>query len=62
MGANLFVVIACWPEVRINHWTTLLQARAIENQAFVIGLNRTGKEPGNIYNGNSVLLIPKAKL
>ena len=62
MGANLFVVIACWPEVRINHWTTLLQARAIENQAFVIGLNRTGKEPGNIYNGNSVIFGPKGEV
>ena len=50
MGANLFVVIACWPEVRIQHWMTLLQAEPFENQAFVIGLNRTGKEPKNIYN------------
>lgn len=62
MGANLFVVIACWPEVRIQHWMTLLQARAIENQAFVIGLNRTGKEPKNIYNGNSVIFDPKGKV
>ena len=62
MGANLFVVIACWPELRINHLTTLLQARAIENQAFVIGLNRTGKEPGNIYNGNSVIFDPKGEV
>lgn len=62
MGANLFVVIACWPKVRIQHWTSLLQARAIENQAFVIGLNRTGKEPKNIYNGNSVIFGPKGEI
>ena len=62
MGANLFVVISCWPEVRIQHWTTLLQARAIENQAFVVGLNRTGKEPENIYNGKSVIFGPKGEV
>jgi len=62
MGANLFVVIACWPEVRIQHWTSLLQARAIENQAFVVGLNRTGKEPENIYNGNSIIFGPKGEV
>ncbi|MEC8013731.1 MAG: nitrilase-related carbon-nitrogen hydrolase [Verrucomicrobiota bacterium] len=62
MGADLFVVIACWPKERIHHWTSLLQARAIENQAFVIGLNRTGREPGIIYNGNSVIFGPKGEI
>src|SRR4030095_7360545 len=40
MGANLFVVIALWPIKRQQHWLTLLQARAIENQAYVVGVNR----------------------
>src|SRR5262249_19282743 len=41
---ELFVVIASWPEKRIAHWSTLLKARAIENQAYVIGVNRIGKD------------------
>ena len=60
-GANLFVVIASWPKVRINHWHTLLQARAIENQAYVIGLNRTGKDPNHNYTGGSRIIDPTGK-
>ena len=60
-GANLFVVIASWPKVRINHWHTLLQARAIENQAYVIGLNRTGKDPNHNYSGGSRVIDPTGK-
>lgn len=44
-GAEVFVVHACWPNKKMNHWRILLQARAIENQAYVVGINRTGKEP-----------------
>ena len=60
-GTNLFVVIASWPKVRINHWHTLLQARAIENQAYVIGLNRTGKDPNHNYTGGSRIIDPTGK-
>jgi predicted amidohydrolase len=60
-GTNLFVVIASWPKVRINHWHTLLQARAIENQAYVIGLNRTGKDPNHNYAGSSRIIDPTGK-
>ena len=41
------MVIANWPEVRIQHWLTLLEARAIENQAYVIGVNRCGNDPNS---------------
>lgn len=58
LGATLFVVIAAWPARRIEHWLTLLRARAIENQAYVIGVNRTGNEPRFIYNGRSVIVDP----
>ena len=58
MGAELFVVIASWPVVRYHHWLTLLQARAIENLAFVIGVNRCGTDPNLKYNGRSVVVSP----
>ena len=55
---DLFVVIANWPTPRREHWLTLLRARAIENQAFVAGVNRTGTDPGLAYSGDSVLFAP----
>lgn len=57
-GANLFVVIALWPVKRQQHWLTLLQARAIENQAYVIGVNRVGTDPSFTYSGRSVIVDP----
>ena len=57
-GANLFIVIALWPVKRQHHWLTLLQARAIENQAYVIGVNRIGVEPQFTYAGRSVVVDP----
>ena len=39
---DLYLVVGNWPEARIDHWVTLLKARAIENQAYVIGVNRVG--------------------
>jgi len=57
-GAELFVVIALWPAKRVQHWLTLLQARAIENQAYVVGVNRTGTDPNHSYAGRSVVVDP----
>lgn len=57
-GAELFVVIALWPVKRQQHWLTLLQARAIENQAFVVGVNRVGTDPQFAYSGRSVVVDP----
>ncbi len=57
-GTNLFAVIANWPVKRYHHWLTLLQARAIENQAYVIGVNRCGSDPNLNYNGRSVVVSP----
>jgi predicted amidohydrolase len=57
-GASLFVVSALWPVKRQQHWLTLLQARAIENQAYVIGVNRVGTEPQHSYSGRSVVVDP----
>jgi len=61
-GAELFVVIASWPAVRAEQWVTLLRARAIENQAYVIGVNRTGADPSWPYPGRSVVIDPWGEL
>ena len=53
---ELFAVIASWPEKRINHWVRLLQARAIENQAYVMGVNRIGTDPFYAYSGRSIIV------
>jgi omega-amidase len=53
---ELFVVIANWPEKRIAHWVRLLQARAIENQAYVVGVNRVGTDPFYSYTGRSMIV------
>jgi len=55
---ELFAVIANWPVKRIQHWIRLLQARAIENQAYVVGVNRTGSDPYYAYGGRSLIIDP----
>lgn len=56
---DLLIVPANWPASRITQWDTLLQARAIENQCFVAGLNRIGKDGNHLeYNGHSALYDP----
>lgn len=57
-GAEMFVVIANWPARRTHHWLALLRARAIENQACVVGVNRCGTDPGTTYLGRSVVISP----
>jgi predicted amidohydrolase len=61
-GADLIIVIAAWPDIRIGHWITLLQARAIENLAFVVGVNRTGPEPKYDCGGRSVVVNPHGEI
>jgi predicted amidohydrolase len=61
-GVQLFTVIANWPEPREAHWLALLKARAIENQAFVIGVNRCGRDPKNAYSGRSQILDPRGNV
>lgn len=62
LGASLFVIGANWPAPRATHWRTLLIARAIENQAFVIGVNRTGSDPALTYSGGSIAIGPKGDI
>ena len=57
---HVLLYAANWPESRRETWNCLLRARAIENQAYVIGLNRIGSDGNNIaYSGDSVILDPK---
>jgi len=58
-GAEMLVVIANWPTARVSHWLALLTARAIENQAYVVGVNRVGNDPKNAYPGRSVTIDPR---
>lgn len=54
---DLMIYVANWPEVRATAWQQLLPARAIENQCFVAGVNRVGKDAkGNNHKGNSVVV------
>jgi omega-amidase len=57
-GAHLLAVIANWPIARHEHWLALLRARAIENQCYVAGCNRTGTDPFLTYIGGSIIYDP----
>jgi len=55
---DLFAVVANWPDERREHWRTLLRARAIENQAYVAGVNRVGDGGRLHYAGDSAAISP----
>lgn len=56
---DLLIYVANWPERRNHAWKTLLQARAIENQCYVVGVNRVGNDGNNIYHsGDSMVVDP----
>lgn len=57
-GAKLLFVPAEWPHPRLHHWKTLLTARAIENQMFVIACNRMGISGNSHFFGHSIILDP----
>lgn len=61
-GAEVFTIGASWPAARQHHWRSLLIARAIENQAYVIACNRTGADPHIKYAGGSVIISPKGEI
>lgn len=60
--AQIITVAASWPKAREEHWITLLKARAIENQCYVIGINRIGIGDGLEYNGSSVFVTPNGEI
>ncbi|MBS1934511.1 MAG: nitrilase family protein, partial [Bacteroidetes bacterium] len=60
---DAIIYVANWPERRSNAWRTLLQARAIENQCFVIGVNRVGNDGNEIYHsGDSMVVDPSGEI
>jgi len=60
---DVLIYIANWPERRINAWKILLQARAIENQCYVVGVNRVGDDGNGIYHsGDSMIIDPLGEI
>jgi omega-amidase len=60
---DLLIIVANWPERRALHWRTLIPARAVENQAYVIGLNRVGHDGNEIYHsGDSTCISPNGNV
>jgi predicted amidohydrolase len=59
---DVYLVPANWPAKRRLHWQSLLQARAIENQAYVVGVNRVGDGGGLAYSGDSRIVDPLGEL
>ncbi|MFC4302899.1 carbon-nitrogen family hydrolase [Cohnella boryungensis] len=57
-GAKILFVPAEWPHPRLHHWRTLLQARAIENQMFVVSCNTVGESGGSSFFGHSMVIDP----
>lgn len=58
VGANVMIIPAEWPHPRLMHWRTLLQARAIENQCFVVACNRVGAVGETTFFGHSAVIDP----
>ncbi|MFC1837137.1 carbon-nitrogen family hydrolase [Thermodesulfobacteriota bacterium] len=58
LGADLLVIPAQWPAARIGQWSVLVQARAIENQMFVIACNRCGTTGDTLFGGHSMIVAP----
>lgn len=60
---DLLIYLANWPSSRKDVWLSLLKARALENQSYVIGLNRVGKDGNGIqYSGNSIVYSPRGEV
>jgi predicted amidohydrolase len=61
-GAEVFALGACWPAPRQSHWRALAIARAIENQALVLAVNRTGDDPHLHYTGGTLAVGPRGEV
>ncbi|HEX6288870.1 MAG TPA: carbon-nitrogen family hydrolase [Herpetosiphonaceae bacterium] len=61
-GAGLVLLPSEWPVQRIEHWRTLLKARAIENQCFIVACNRIGADRANTFGGRSAAIDPRGSV
>lgn len=61
-GAEVLITIANFPTARVDHWISLMVARAIENQAFAVGVNRCGADPNVEYPGRSLVVDPRGRI
>ena len=61
-GAQLILIPAEWPALRVEHWQLLLRARAVENQLFVAGCNRAGADADGEFGGHSAVVDPWARV
>jgi predicted amidohydrolase len=61
-GAGVVLLPSEWPTPRIEHWRTLIKARAIENQCFVLACNRVGADRANTFGGRSAAIDPWGKV
>ncbi len=61
-GAKMIVVPAEWPIERLEHWRTLVQARAIENQCYIVATNAAGQTGNTVFGGHSMIVDPWGKI
>ena len=61
-GVQAVFVPSAWPQIRTRHWELFIQARALENQMYIIGVNTTGQTPIESYSGNSLTADPQGTI
>jgi len=61
-GAEVLFIVAQWPIERKDHWRLLVQARAVENQCFVVAANRTGRTGSYLFAGSSMIVDPQGRV
>lgn len=61
-GVEVVTVIAAWPAARIEAWSLLLRARAVENQVYVVGCNLSGSDGAAVYGGCSMVISPRGEV
>ena len=61
-GAKMIIIPAEWPAARVEHWRTLLQARAIENQCYIVATNAVEETGDTVFGGHSMIVDPWGKI